>query len=107
MCSQEHRPTTQGPAVAEASPPEDEAHAPAGVGDQLPIHLGLHYLASAVETSAGLATSAEAGVMVECLADRVERLTFLAYDPPDKPAANEDLTPYVLSPLRSNVEFLS
>lgn len=72
---------------------------------RLPLHVAVHYLACARQDGDRIATSNEAGMILERIADRVRRLTFVAYDPPEHPSGNEDTTPYEFQ--RDNVDVLS
>ena len=76
-------------------------------GATLPIHLAVHFLASAKQVDGGVATSNEAGRLLASIADRVDHLTFVAYDPPVVSRSGEDDTPYVVRPKNDNVSFLS
>jgi glycosyltransferase involved in cell wall biosynthesis len=78
-----------------------------GESSILPIHLGVHYLACAVAGPDGVRTRTEAGRMIEGLAEGVERLTLVAYDPPAAHPSNEDVTDYLIRTTRGNVDFLS
>jgi glycosyltransferase involved in cell wall biosynthesis len=72
-----------------------------------PIHLAVHSLGVARATPEGIETRSAFGPYVEALADAVECLTLVAYDPPAEPTETEDLTEFVMRPARGNIEFLS
>lgn len=75
--------------------------------DILPIHLAVHSLGVAIPTPDGIATRSAFGPYVEALADSVDRLSLVAYDPPQSPSGTEDMTEYVMRPHRGNIDFLS
>lgn len=73
---------------------------------RLGIHVALHWLGVARHVPGGIAMGAEFGPYVEALAELVDRVTVVAYDPPSSPASTEDLAEYIVAPL-TNVDLVS
>ena len=71
------------------------------------IHLAFHYLGCARRVGDGVAVAGRVGPLIECLADLVDRVTVVAYDPPSVPTPVEDETQYAIRSSVGNVELLS
>ena len=74
---------------------------------RLPIHLAVHYLGCVQRTPKGIAMRGAVGPHIESLANHLEKVTVVAYEPPLNPSGYEDLVEFVTQPEHDNITICS
>ena len=80
--------------------PEEAPDRPA----RLAVHIAVHYIGCAAARPDGVGVPSRAGAFVECLAERVEKVTVVAFDQPAEPGFADGVEYTVSS---ANASFLS